>query len=89
MHSENGLKNFLKEHDQKYSRLVNGLVISFYLGWSGSTLPIRTNMIKVGSKSCLLTCSIRNTLAENISTYCAFCCPRIAAKWKQMTFYHQ
>ena len=47
---------------QKYSRLrylllVKGLVICFYLGWSGSILPIRTNIIKVGSKSWLLTCS--------------------------------
>ena len=49
-------------HNQKYSRLsclllVKGLVICFYLGWSGITLPIRTNLIKVGSKSWLLTSS--------------------------------
>ena len=49
---------------QKYSRLrcllcVKGLVICFYLGWSGSILQFRQNMIKVGSKSCLLTVAIR------------------------------
>ena len=42
--------------NQKYSRLrslllVKGLVISFYLGWSGSNLLITTHIIKVGSKS--------------------------------------
>ena len=41
---------------QKYSRLrcflhVKGLVICFYLGWSGSTLLITKHIIKVGSKS--------------------------------------
>ena len=36
---------------------VKGLVICFYLGWSGSIIQIRTNMIKVGSKLWLLTCS--------------------------------
>ena len=40
--------NVLESYMQKYSRLrclllVKGLVICFYLGWSGSTLPIRTN----------------------------------------------
>ena len=49
-----------KEHrktcKQKYSRLrcllcVKGLVIGFYLGWSGSTLLITKHIIKVGSKS--------------------------------------
>jgi hypothetical protein len=44
---------------QKYSRLrcflhFKGLVICFYLGWTGSILQIRTNIIKVGSKSWLL-----------------------------------
>ena len=48
---------------QEYSRLrclllVKALTICFYLGWSGSTLPIRTNIIKVSSKSWLLTCSM-------------------------------
>ena len=33
------------------------------LGWSGSTLPIRTNIIKVGSKLRLLTCSSNITLS--------------------------
>ena len=32
-------------------------MILFYLGWSGSVLQIRTNIIKVGSKSWLLTCN--------------------------------
>ena len=55
-------------HNQKYSRLsclllVKGLVICFYLGWSGITLPIRTNLIKVGSKSWLLTCFSNITLS--------------------------
>ena len=41
---------------QKYSRLrcllrVTGLLICFYLGWSGSTLLITKHVIKVGSKS--------------------------------------
>ena len=53
---------------QKYNRLrclllVKGLVICFYLGWSGNTLPIRTNIIKVGSKSWLLTCSSNITFS--------------------------
>ena len=48
--------------NQKYSRLiclllVKGLVICFYLGWSGNTLLIAKHIIKVGSKSQLLTCS--------------------------------
>ena len=47
---------------QKYSRLrcllhVKGLTICFYLGWSGSILQIRTNIIKAGLKSWLFTCS--------------------------------
>ena len=53
---------------QKYSgqwRLlcVKGLVICFYLGWFDSILPIRNNIIKVGSKSWLLTCSSNITLS--------------------------
>ena len=55
--------NLTALHDcpvQKYSRLrcllcVKGLVICFYLGWSGSILQFRQNIIKVGSKSWLLT----------------------------------
>ena len=48
------------EQRQKYNRLrclllVKGLVICFYLGWCGSILQFRQNMIKVGSKSWLLT----------------------------------
>ena len=41
-----------------------GLVICFYLGWSGSILQFRRNMIKVGSKSWLLTCSSNITLSQ-------------------------
>ena len=53
---------------QKYSRLrcflcVKGLVICFYLGWSGSILQFRQNIIKVGSKSWLLTCRSNITLS--------------------------
>ena len=52
---------------QKYSRLrcllVKGLVICFYFGWSGSILHFRQNIIKVGSKSWLLTCSSNITLS--------------------------
>ena len=53
---------------QKFSRLrcllrVKGLVIGFYLGWSGSILQFRQNIIKVGSKSWLLTCSSNITLS--------------------------
>ena len=36
---------------------------SFYLGWSGSILKIRTDMIKVGSNSWLLSCSSNITLS--------------------------
>ena len=54
--------------DQKYSRLrcllhVKGLVFCFYLGWSGSILQFRQNIIKVGSKSWLLTCSSNITFS--------------------------
>ena len=56
-------------YKQKYSRLrcllcVKGLVICFYLGWSGSILQFRQNIIKVGSKSWLLTCSSNITLSQ-------------------------
>ena len=40
---------------------VKGLVICFYLGWAGSILQFRQNIIKVGSK--LLTCSSNMTLS--------------------------
>ena len=42
---------------------VKGLVIYFNLGWPGSILQFRQNMIKVGSKSWLLTCSSYITLS--------------------------
>ena len=53
---------------KKYSRLrymfrVKGLVICLYLGRSGSIFQFRQNMIKVGSKSWLLTCSSDITLS--------------------------
>ena len=35
----------------------------FYLGWPGSILQLRQNMIKVDSKSWLLTCSSTVTLS--------------------------
>ena len=46
----------IQGYQQKYSRLRcllhgKGLVICFYLGWSGSTLLITKHIIKVGSKS--------------------------------------
>ena len=55
-------------HAQKYSRLrcllrVKGLVVCFYLGWSGSILQFRQNIIKVGSESWLLVCSSNITLS--------------------------
>ena len=51
---------FSETWSQKYSRLkclllVKNLMICFYLGWSGS-IQFRQNIIKVGSKSWLLTC---------------------------------
>ena len=51
---------------------VKGLVICFYLGWSGSILEIRTNIIKVGSKSWLLTCSSNITLSLPSYVYTLF-----------------
>ena len=55
-----GFFGIFKSCCQKYSRLrcflrAKGLVICFYLGWSGSILQFRQNIIKVGSKSWLLT----------------------------------
>ena len=57
-----------KVYTQKYSRLrcllrAKGLVICFYLGWSGSILQFRQNIIMVGSKSRLLTWSSNITLS--------------------------
>ena len=56
-----------KSLKQKYSRLrcllrVKDLAICFYLGWSGSILQFRQNMIKVGAKGWLLPCSSIITL---------------------------
>ena len=61
---------------QKYNilrclSLVKDLVICVYLGWSGSTLPIRTNIIKVGSKLWLLTRSnitLKPTTVDPVSS---------------------
>ena len=63
---------FSETWSQKYSRLrcllgVKGLVICLYFGWSGSILQFRRNIIKVGSKSWLLTCSSNITL--NLPSY--------------------
>ena len=67
----------LKRCVQKYSRLrcllrVKGLVICFYLGWSGSILQFSQNIIKVGSKSWLLTCRSNITLSLPSYTVSAF-----------------
>ena len=61
IHHLKGLIKLLHE-DQKYSRLrcllcVKGLVTCFYLGWSGSVLHFRQNIIKLGSNSWLVTCN--------------------------------
>ena len=63
-----GCRRILDRGEQKYSRLrcllrVKGLVICLYLGWSDSILQFRQNMIKVGSKPWLLTCSSNITLS--------------------------
>ena len=42
--------------------------ICFYLGWSGSILQLRQNMIKVGSKSWLLTCS--SNIILSLPSFC-------------------
>ena len=68
-------------YGQKYSRLrcllcVKGLVICFYLGWSGSILQSRQSIIKVGSKSWLLTCSSNITLSLPSYTGSAFALKR-------------
>ena len=52
---------------------VNGLAIYFYLGWSGSILQFRQNIIKVGSKSWLLTCNTVEIILEQ--RYFAFLSP--------------
>ena len=64
---------------QKYSRLrcllrVKGLVFCFYLGRSGSILQFRQNLIKVGSKSWLLTCS--SDIPLSLPSYTGFALKR-------------
>ena len=64
--------------NQKYSRLrsllrVTGLVFCFYLGWSGSILHFKQNIIKVGSKSWLLPCISNITLSLPSYTDSTFC----------------
>ena len=54
---------------------VKGLKICFYLGWSDSILQFRQNIIKVGSKSCLLTCSSNITLSLPSYTRAQNVCP--------------
>ena len=61
-------EDLVKGWAQKYNRLrcllrAKGLVFRFYLGWSGSILQFRQNIIKVGSKSWLLICSSNITLS--------------------------
>ena len=68
LHIEYQNRYFLDWQAQKYSRIRcllrdKGLVICFYLGWSGSILKFRQNIIKVGLKSQLLTCSSNITLS--------------------------
>ena len=58
-----GFFGIFKSCCQKYSRLrcfllAKGLVICFYLGWSGSILQFRQNIKKVGSKSWLLIAAV-------------------------------
>ena len=64
------LCSIFNARSQKYSRIrcllrVKGLFFLFYLGWSLPVfyIQIRTNIIKVGSKSWLLTCSSNITLS--------------------------
>ena len=57
---------------QNYRRLryllhVKGFVITFYLGWSGSILQFRWSIIKVVSKSWLLTCS--SNITWSVTSY--------------------
>ena len=85
--------------NKKYSRLrcllrVKGLMIGFYLGWSGSILQIRTNMINIGSKSWLLTCSSNITLSLPSYTVSAlqrelkFCNGYLSLLYFCFDFYH-
>ena len=62
------VRSKLNNLEQKYRRLrcllrVKGLLICLYLGWSGSIFQFRQNIINVGSKSWLLTCSINIVLS--------------------------
>ena len=82
----------IKTLGQKYSILrcllhVKGLVICFYLGWSGSILQIRTNMIKVGSESWLLYFWVWDCISEG-SHYKFFKGRRwiVAHPWNTDTF---
>ena len=61
-----------KGRRQKYSRLkwflcVKGWVICCYQGWFGSILQFRHNILKVGSKPWLLTCS--SSIALSLPSY--------------------
>ena len=63
---------------QKYSSLRcllhdKGLVICFYLGWSGSILQFRQNTIKVGSKSWLITLSLTSYAGFALKRELNFC----------------
>ena len=67
-HSRMYCKYIGQTHRQKYIRLrcllrVKGLVIWFFLDWSGSIFQFRQSIIKVVSKSWLLTCSSNITLS--------------------------
>ena len=50
------------------------LVICFYLGWAGSILKFRQNIIKVDSKSWLITCGSNTTLS--LPSYTGFALKR-------------
>ena len=65
----NILSNWNHIHTLRCMLRFKGLVICFYLGWSGSILQIRNNIIKVGSKSWILTCSCHITLSLPFYTY--------------------
>ena len=47
LHPDNQFFTLGTKIQQTKMLVTLGLVICFYLGWSGSTLPIRTNVIKV------------------------------------------
>ena len=102
--SNSSMRILFKIHikKQKYSRLrcllrVKGLVICFYLGWSGSILQFRQSIKKVGSKSWLLTCSSNITLSLTSYTGSAlkrelnFCNDYLSLLyfWQQSTLFFQ